>query len=88
MMLLMGINMSFTKNPTNPITTNPIAVRTATFVNSTKPNQTKQIQTYNTTDLSVKHTDLRNTQIDPADQTLKNIQISHMHHNYLKRHEF
>lgn len=34
MMLLMGINMSFTKKPTNPITTNPIAVRKATFVNS------------------------------------------------------
>lgn len=26
--------MSFTKKPTNPITTNPIAVRKATFVNS------------------------------------------------------
>lgn len=36
MMLLIGIKMSFTKKPTNPITTNPIAVRTATFVNSTK----------------------------------------------------
>lgn len=35
-MLLIGIKMSFTKKPTNPITTNPIAVRTATFVNSTK----------------------------------------------------
>ena len=34
MMLLIGINMSFTKKPTNPITTNPIAVRNATFVNS------------------------------------------------------
>lgn len=34
MMLLIGMNTSFTKNPTNPITTNPIAVRTATIVNS------------------------------------------------------
>ena len=36
MMLLIGIKINFTKNPTNPITTNPIAVRVATFVNSTK----------------------------------------------------
>lgn len=34
MILLMGIKTSFTKNPTNPITTNPIAVLTATLVNS------------------------------------------------------
>lgn len=34
MMLLIGMNISFTKNPTNPITTNPIAVRNATLVNS------------------------------------------------------
>lgn len=34
MMLLMGMKMSLTKKPTNPITTNPIAVRNATFVNS------------------------------------------------------
>ena len=33
-MLLIGMKMSFTKKPTNPITTNPIAVRNATFVNS------------------------------------------------------
>lgn len=33
-MLLMGIKMSLTKNPTNPITTKPIAVRKATLVNS------------------------------------------------------
>uniref|UniRef100_A0A2P2J6J8 Protein transport protein Sec61 subunit gamma-like n=1 Tax=Rhizophora mucronata TaxID=61149 RepID=A0A2P2J6J8_RHIMU len=33
-MLLMGMKMSLTKKPTNPITTNPIAVRNATFVNS------------------------------------------------------
>lgn len=37
-MLLIGIKMSFTKKPTNPITTNPIAVRTATFVNSARNN--------------------------------------------------
>nr|GMD04956.1 hypothetical protein Iba_chr06bCG2020 [Ipomoea batatas] len=35
-MLLMGMKISLTKNPTNPITTNPIAVRTATFENSTR----------------------------------------------------
>lgn len=34
MMLLIGMKISFTKKPTNPITTNPIAVRNATFVNS------------------------------------------------------
>lgn len=34
MMLLIGMKISFTKNPTNPITTNPMAVRTATFENS------------------------------------------------------
>nr|AFK41396.1 unknown [Lotus japonicus] len=34
MMLLIGMKMSFTKNPTNPITTKPIAVRTATLENS------------------------------------------------------
>jgi hypothetical protein len=39
MILLIGIKINFTKNPTNPITTNPIAVRDATFVNSTKKNQ-------------------------------------------------
>jgi len=33
-MLLIGMKISFTKKPTNPITTNPIAVRNATFVNS------------------------------------------------------
>lgn len=36
MMLLMGMKISLTKKPTNPITTNPIAVRNATFVNSAK----------------------------------------------------
>lgn len=39
MMLLIGMKMSLTKNPTNPITTNPIAVRTATFENSTRQTQ-------------------------------------------------
>jgi hypothetical protein len=34
MMLLMGMKMSLTKNPTKPMTTNPIAVRVATLVNS------------------------------------------------------
>lgn len=34
MMLLIGMKMSFTKKPTNPITTKPIAVRTATLENS------------------------------------------------------
>ena len=34
MMLLIGMKMSLTKKPTNPITTNPMAVRTATFENS------------------------------------------------------
>nr|AFK44844.1 unknown [Medicago truncatula] len=34
MMLLIGIKISLTKNPTNPITTKPIAVRTATLENS------------------------------------------------------
>lgn len=34
MMLLIGMKISLTKNPTNPITTKPIAVRNATFVNS------------------------------------------------------
>uniref|UniRef100_A0A7C9AFE4 Uncharacterized protein n=1 Tax=Opuntia streptacantha TaxID=393608 RepID=A0A7C9AFE4_OPUST len=34
MILLMGMKISLTKNPTNPMTTNPIAVRTATLVNS------------------------------------------------------
>ena len=43
MMLLMGMKMSFTKKPTNPITTNPIAVRTATFVNSTTRNQNHRL---------------------------------------------
>lgn len=47
MMLLMGMKMSLTKNPTNPITTNPIAVLTATFVNSASPsnqNESKNTQ--------------------------------------------
>ena len=52
-MLLIGMKISFTKKPTNPITTNPIAVRNATFVNSaTKyPNfsaRSTQIQTKST----------------------------------------
>lgn len=34
MILLMGIKMSLTKNPMNPITTKPTAVRKATFENS------------------------------------------------------
>ena len=34
MMLLMGMKMNLTKNPTNPMTTNPIAVCAATLVNS------------------------------------------------------
>lgn len=34
MMLLIGMKINLTKNPTNPITTKPIAVRNATFVNS------------------------------------------------------
>ena len=34
MMLLIGMKISFTKKPTNPITTKPIAVRTATLENS------------------------------------------------------
>lgn len=36
-MLLMGMKMSLTKKPTNPITTKPIAVRTATLENSEIP---------------------------------------------------
>ena len=36
MMLLMGMKMSLTKKPTNPMTTNPIAVRAATLVNSVR----------------------------------------------------
>ena len=36
-MLLMGMKMSLTKKPTNPMTTNPIAVRAATLVNSARP---------------------------------------------------
>jgi hypothetical protein len=34
MMLLMGMKMSLTKNPTKPMTMKPIAVRVATLVNS------------------------------------------------------
>ncbi|XP_019460968.1 PREDICTED: uncharacterized protein LOC109360483 [Lupinus angustifolius] len=34
MILLIGMKMSLTKKPTNPITTKPIAVRTATLENS------------------------------------------------------
>ncbi|MFS8011411.1 hypothetical protein Hanom_Chr14g01308791 [Helianthus anomalus] len=34
MILLIGMKISLTKNPTNPITTKPMAVRTATFENS------------------------------------------------------
>jgi hypothetical protein len=34
MMLLMGMKISLTKKPTNPMTTNPIAVRNATLENS------------------------------------------------------
>lgn len=37
MMLLIGMKMSFTKKPMNPITTNPRAVRTAILVYSTGP---------------------------------------------------
>jgi hypothetical protein len=36
MMLLMGMKMSLTKKPTNPMTTKPIAVRAATLVNSAR----------------------------------------------------
>lgn len=39
-MLLMGMKISFTKKPTNPITTKPIATRNATLVNSA-PNNAK-----------------------------------------------
>ena len=35
-MLLIGMKMSFTKKPMNPITTNPSPVLTATFENSVK----------------------------------------------------
>ena len=35
-MLLMGMKMSLTKKPTNPMTTKPIAVRAATLVNSAR----------------------------------------------------
>lgn len=38
MMLLIGMKMSLTKKPTNPITTKPMAVRTATLENSEIPN--------------------------------------------------
>ena len=36
-MLLMGMWMSFTKNPMNPIMANPIAVAVAIFWNSARP---------------------------------------------------
>ena len=42
MMLLMGMKMSLTKKPTNPITTKPMAVRTATFENSTNHQKKKK----------------------------------------------
>ena len=41
MMLLMGMKMSLTKKPTNPMTTNPIAVRAATLVNSGERNSVR-----------------------------------------------
>lgn len=91
MMLLMGIKMSFTKNPTNPITTNPIAVRTATFVNSTTNNQ-KKGNTESNTDLSPpfkfthRSSHPQTIHIDPADQTVEKTQIAH--NNYLKDKNF
>jgi len=68
MMLLIGIKMSFTKNPTNPITTNPIAVRTATFVNSTN-NRNNRIKHGSLLIHRSSHT--QTIHIDPADQTIK-----------------
>jgi len=47
MMLLIGIKISLTKNPTNPITTKPIAVRTATLENSTKPKKQSKFKIHN-----------------------------------------
>lgn len=48
MMLLIGMNINFTKNPTNPITTKPIAVRVATLVNSVP--QTIKLKKYTYTE--------------------------------------
>lgn len=84
MMLLIGIKMSFTKKPTNPITTNPMAVRTATFVNSTNKItiQNQAISHYNVNhgSLHSKHTDLhtRENKNDGSSwENDKNIQIAH-----------
>lgn len=49
-MLLIGMKISFTKNPTNPITTNPIAVRKATLVNSTTPKPKEKINSMTSKD--------------------------------------
>lgn len=43
MILLIGMKMSFTKNPTNPMTTKPMAVRIATFENSTTQKYQKSL---------------------------------------------
>lgn len=45
MMLLMGMKINLTKNPTKPMTTNPIAVRNATFVNSTRLKTNNTVET-------------------------------------------
>lgn len=47
MMLLIGMKMSFTKKPTNPITTKPIAVRTATLENSKIQKRIGKIRIHN-----------------------------------------
>jgi len=44
MMLLIGMKMSLTKKPTNPITTKPIAVRTATLENSKIPKASEKLR--------------------------------------------
>lgn len=44
MILLMGMKINLTKNPTKPMTTKPIAVRVATLVNSTTA-ETKSAKT-------------------------------------------